>query len=393
MRLSFDGDSTYASATHVSTCERRVAVRVSVRGGDHTDAVEEDDGAALDVDVTTATGDAPRSGSVEALFEGAVIGVAPVVASHAHLVVRWPEPAASATWLEARYVPESTSYVAAPSTRIDVSVSRPAPWRRTVILLVGLGILAAFIASRSRRRAAALSKPTPRPPTAVDVAHVARVLAYANDEKGWDGRVLDAHERVELAGVRVSIERPAFDGVETLAVTTTDTHGAFALPPTKVRPGDQVAAEGPLHGRFATALPASGVLDIALVSRRRSLLQRLVRWAKERGAPFDARPEPTPGHVRRVAGEDDATSRWAAAVEDAAYGGGVARPHTPSPLRLRRDRPLRCTSRQPSAARTLTHPRPASYSPHPRASRLCQRAFSANVSAISPEPTTRWTKL
>jgi hypothetical protein len=61
------------------------------------------------------------------------------------------------------------------------------------------------------------------------------------------------------------------------------------------------------------------------------LLDRLVAWARRRGKPFDARPEPTPGHVRRAAGrlefEVDQRARaeeieqWATAVERAAYGG------------------------------------------------------------------------
>jgi hypothetical protein len=37
--------------------------------------------------------------------------------------------------------------------------------------------------------------------------------------------------------------------------------------------------------------------------------------------PFDARPEATPGHVRRAAGAEFAVARWADAVERAAYGG------------------------------------------------------------------------
>jgi hypothetical protein len=46
-----------------------------------------------------------------------------------------------------------------------------------------------------------------------------------------------------------------------------------------------------------------------------------VDWAKMRGKPFDVRPEPTPAHVRRVAGDDVNTARWASAVERAAFSG------------------------------------------------------------------------
>jgi len=47
-----------------------------------------------------------------------------------------------------------------------------------------------------------------------------------------------------------------------------------------------------------------------------------VKWARRRGPPFDARPEPTPGHVRRAAGAELATARWADAVERAVFGPG-----------------------------------------------------------------------
>jgi hypothetical protein len=63
------------------------------------------------------------------------------------------------------------------------------------------------------------------------------------------------------------------------------------------------------------------------VLRRRALLERLVDWARRRGRPYDAKPEPTPGHVRRAAGSEFSVARWADAVERAAYGGGVVDEH------------------------------------------------------------------
>jgi hypothetical protein len=47
----------------------------------------------------------------------------------------------------------------------------------------------------------------------------------------------------------------------------------------------------------------------------------MVQWAKLRGRPFDARPDPTPAHVRRAAGDDFRVARWADAIERAAYAG------------------------------------------------------------------------
>ena len=70
-------------------------------------------------------------------------------------------------------------------------------------------------------------------------------------------------------------------------------------------------------------MPAPGELDVALVLRKRALLDRLVAWARSRGKPFDGRAEPTPGHVRRAAAAELSVARWADAVERAAYGEGL----------------------------------------------------------------------
>jgi hypothetical protein len=85
--------------------------------------------------------------------------------------------------------------------------------------------------------------------------------------------------------------------------------------------GDELAIEAPLHVSLRKPLPQAGELDAQLVLRKRALLARLVVWARQRGKPFDARPEPTPGHVRHAAGEDFRVARWADAVERAAFAG------------------------------------------------------------------------
>jgi hypothetical protein len=83
-----------------------------------------------------------------------------------------------------------------------------------------------------------------------------------------------------------------------------------------------MAVEAPLHARLVQPLPPPGELSVALVLRRRALLGRLVTWARGRGRPFDVKPEPTPGHVRRAAADDFTTARWADAIERAVFGGG-----------------------------------------------------------------------
>ncbi len=58
--------------------------------------------------------------------------------------------------------------------------------------------------------------------------------------------------------------------------------------------------------------------------RKRKLLDRLVQWARRRGPPFDARPEPTPAQVRKAAENGHpAIAEWADAIEHAAFDEGV----------------------------------------------------------------------
>src|SRR4029079_19118041 len=103
----------------------------------------------------------------------------------------------------------------------------------------------------------------------------------------------------------------------------TDEDGAFRLPAIAGLVGDeQIAVDAPLHARLVQPHPAPGALSVALVLRRRAVLARLVTWARRRGRPFDVKPEPTPGHVRRAAADDFQTARWADAIERAVFGVG-----------------------------------------------------------------------
>ena len=66
-----------------------------------------------------------------------------------------------------------------------------------------------------------------------------------------------------------------------------------------------------------------GLLELSLISRRRALMQRLVRWAERRGKPW-TRPsgEPTPAQIAAVAVNEaePEVERWARGVERLAFG-------------------------------------------------------------------------
>jgi len=50
------------------------------------------------------------------------------------------------------------------------------------------------------------------------------------------------------------------------------------MPALDVHPGDLLVAEGTLHAGLKRPLPPAGELDVALVLRRRAVLDRLVAW-------------------------------------------------------------------------------------------------------------------
>jgi hypothetical protein len=106
-----------------------------------------------------------------------------------------------------------------------------------------------------------------------------------------------------------------------LAETRTDAEGTFALEVEASRDA-RLIVEGDLHATYEQPLPSPSVLRVALVTRRRALLDRLVRWAKSRGMPYDSSKEPTPGHVRRVAVRTGTpqVEAWATKLEHTAFG-------------------------------------------------------------------------
>ncbi len=329
LRLYFDGDTRHAKATRAIACERRalVALRPHVAngaesGGQAVVAEESEAGTTVDLDVTSSAGPVP-GGSVEGIADGAVIGATPVAAGRARLTVRWPGDGAPRSHLDARYVPDAPWYVAGTPLSLLLDVHATMPWRRVGVVGAGLFLFGWFVLSRSRlltppRRVDATLREPLAPAASIEL--VAEHPPDAPRPRSWAGRVVDGHDGELVRGAKVTLERASFTGVEELARATTDESGRFELDATQAQPGDQMTAEGVLHARFARPAPPRGVVVIHLVLRRRAVLRRLVEWAKRRGPPFDAPPDPTPAHVRRMASEDAATVRWAHAVEEAAFG-------------------------------------------------------------------------
>lgn len=317
LRVAFAGDADTMPSEHVAPVVRTARVLLSppvnVVG-------TPEDGVGLEVTARTQWGDAP-SGTVEALIGDVSVGAASVGDGRAAVIATFATPPTPSASLTLRYVPDRPYYVPAGDVVVPVRVRAPSVLRQAPLVFGVLAVAAWLLAGRVARKRRTMAPPPPAKSAPSGVAHVTMVRRV-EAATGLRGRVVDAHDGAPIARARVAIERPDFQEARTVASTFTDDDGAFDLGAQAVVANARLVAEGPLHSAYTTDAPRAGELEIALVSRRRRLLDRLVEWARRRGPPFDARPEPTPSHVRG-ASRDPATVEWAEAVERAAFDAEV----------------------------------------------------------------------
>src|SRR5260221_11563213 len=99
--------------------------------------------------------------------------------------------------------------------------------------------------------------------------------------------------------------------------------GSFAVESAGFPSGTRVEVHAPFHATLSAPLPVPGVIELSLISRRRALLERLVRWAERRGKPWTrGSGDPTPAHVAGVASSEAEAhvERWARGLEHLAFG-------------------------------------------------------------------------
>jgi hypothetical protein len=326
LRVSFAGSVEAGSSTHSMHVERvtRVALAIPDANQGRLPVGSPEDGVNIRVAATTRC--AARgclgspTGTVEARVGDAIVGAASLEGGEARVVATFAMPAESEVPLRLRFIPDAPWYPPAGELLATLPVRAPSPWRKATLVLATLAAIAWLVVARlpaGGRASRTRDQPSPSHAPEAGVALVGPGTAAG----GWSGTVRDAHDARPVGGARIAIERRGFDRVESLVSVSADDHGQFVLPTVDVREGDELAVEGPLHAALRRPLPASGELQVALVLRKRALIDRLVAWAHRRGKPFDARPEPTPGHVRRAAGGHLPVARWADAVERAAFGG------------------------------------------------------------------------
>lgn len=327
IRVSYAGGDGAGAASLAFPVERhqRVDLFAGDLKGDRTGPMTPEEGAAVQIVAKprlSREGARPPSGSVVALVGETVVGASPLAGGEATVVATFLRPAGGGdATVRYRYAPDAPWNEASADLTVLMPMKAPSPWQSVPVFLAGAGILAWLALGRVRRvQRLHTDAKTHRPEGPIRAT--VEVVREARSDGEWSGVVVDAHDDQPVGGARVVLERAAFDGVTVLASTSSAADGTFRLSPpaAPLQESDVFVAEAPYHAALRKRVPPRGELRVALVLRKRAVLDAFVAWAKRRGRPFDARPEPTPAHVRRVAGNDFATARWADALERAAFG-------------------------------------------------------------------------
>lgn len=319
--LSYAGDHDTGPARLAVPIDVRAKVRLSAPSLEGSSSKNPEDGIPIDVLVDSVAGPVPE-GAIEVRVGDMVVGAGRVLAGHANVVATFAASGRKDLDLRLRYLPQSPYYEPGPELVEPITIRGPSPLTRVPLAIAGALVVGWLVLGRRRA-------PRPRPRADISPgkrptleASVEVVAPRASDKDAtYTGIVEDAHEGVGIPRARVWVSRGTFVGEEIRVSVVTDDDGRFAFDLDGALPSDTLSAEGPFHARHVSKVPAAGELRITLVTRKRKLLERLVAWAKQRGAPFDARPEPTPGHVKRAAGREDDVATWARAVEEAAFAG------------------------------------------------------------------------
>ncbi len=293
------------------------SARVSLVVGQVAGPIVPHDGHVFDVAVETSRGPA-RSGAVEARAGGEPVGAAGVRDGRARVPVAFDVPGAATLALTFQYLPDDPALRAGAPATLEVQVRPPSLWRRAPLL--ALAALLALWTARGWRRAPAPARPEPAPSAFARLEGREGVVeGPPADGEGWRGQIVDAHGAEPVAGARVAVLRRSFEGERVVAETTSDAQGMFVLE-APFEPHATLVVEGRLHRRLERPAPKPGHVIVALVARRRALLDALVRAARRAGGPWKSDPTPAQIALAAHAAGQGTTEAWAQAVEGAAFG-------------------------------------------------------------------------
>jgi hypothetical protein len=317
--VRFAGTGQLAPAVETALLARRVTAHLSLAA--QPPPADPSDGVELSVGASSALG-AVNEGWVEAVAGGSSVALSPVSGGAAHLLATFGAPRGKPAQIMLRYVPAGDGFIAEPPLLVEVPARPQSPWSGTPWLL-GVAAVAYWVVRAWRRP----SRKAPKGPLRAEAPAgraLVELLSTDLSRSGWRGHVLDAHDGVAIAGARVSMVVPVFDGEGVAAAQTTGPDGSFSIAHVEAARNDgaRLVVTAPHHTTLTEPAPADGTLAICLVSRRRTLVDRLVAWAKSAGRPWGRGKEPTPLELAEAARRHNQpdVEGWAAAVAEAAYG-------------------------------------------------------------------------
>ncbi|XXX81068.1 carboxypeptidase-like regulatory domain-containing protein [Sorangium sp. So ce134] len=340
LRARFDGTAALAKASVSQGVVRYAQVTLAL--SHPVEPARAEDGVPIDVEARSSGGPV-EGGVVEALRAGEPVGAAAVIAGKARVIAAFTAEREGTVPLSLRYVPAAPWWIPGAELAIDVPVAGPGVWRQialgAAVLAIAGWVLGGWRRAPKRAEARAADEKPAAPPGRAGV----RIVGPIDDATGWRGAVADAHDGAPIAQAELTIVVPAFDGSGVVARAVTDDAGEFSIE-APYRNDAKLVVRAPTHSSYEQALPPPSRLGIALVTRRRAVLDRLVRWARRQGAPFEGPPEPTPGHVRRVASrvQQREVELWATRIEHAAFG--------PEPVDERLEQDLGASEPKPGAS-------------------------------------------
>jgi hypothetical protein len=311
--------ATLSGAERIVRVVRTASVALSLRSRPVVEGPT--DPVALDVEARAGTELVPE-GAVEAIV-GPNRVTAPVRAGRARPVIRLGIPRGTAASLTLRYLPGQPWWESGSPMELKLTVPRANPWSQ-VPWIIAAGLVVLWLGRSWWRPRPSLQPAERRPKRVVTGRPALDVVGHGTEDGAWTGIVVDAHDGTPLADVVIRATWPGFSAHALELRAVTDPAGAFRLEGD--RPGTNEGAvlevRSRSHARLHRPLPPPGTLRIALVSRRRALVDALVRWARRRGHPWWRRGEPTPAQVAREARAQGAasTAAWAEAIQTAAFG-------------------------------------------------------------------------
>ncbi|EYF07416.1 Hypothetical protein CAP_0169 [Chondromyces apiculatus DSM 436] len=318
LRARFEGNEALSKATATQSIVRHAQVSLAL--SHPIEAGDPEAGIPIDLEVQSSRGPV-EGGVVEASRDGEPVGTAMVREGRARLLAVFTSDRETSLPLSVRYVSGTPWWRAGQSLSLQVPVRGPGVWRQVAIGALVLAV-AGWILGGWRRAPKPAERADEKNKPALPTGRAGVSVVETSDQaRGWKGLVTDAHEGTPIAGATITITVPTFEGTGEVARVVTDRGGEFTMDAAVERDA-RLVVEAPFHSAHAQALPPPSRLSITLVTRRRALIEHLLQWVKRQGAPFEGPPEPTPGHVRRVARrvEETDTERWAGSIEKAAFG-------------------------------------------------------------------------